>query len=783
MPKLSEVSGARHCERSEAISSFPSLVKVISMLLLFTFSLSAQIPDTLNVIPNSIIQTDSIIETDTTVNRVGRKGITPKLSQMAGSIPDSIMMQDTTKQILNPVTAFRVTEKTGERYIAPMDTQRLNFFNSTLIDGRGLSVGYLANIGSPAQSRIFSEREEDGDFIFANGFNCYITKPTNALWYDVKDPYTRLTYLRSGGQKNREEMFNGVLTSNFGKQLNVGLEWDYTYVRGQYTSNANKMLYYRPFASYRTDRYEVMVYMRNYNYLNTENGGLTEDRYVSHPDEFTDNKRPIDRQSYPTRFTNTWNRNKGGQFYLTHRYNLGFYREMTDREREEASKKKELKKELEEQKKKREEEEALGGGGDPRERNRQLTEPVETAQTPPANVFGENPDATAPEEEEIDAVFVPVSSIIHTFEYEKFSRRFISYFNGIDEAYLSRNDSVLYGSPDSTLNDYTKSWNIKNTIGLSLREGFQDWAKFGVTAFVHFEKRRFTLPGDSVRGTMNYDEFSTYLGGELSKQRGELLTYKARGEMCIVGSDLGEFNLEGELRTRFPLMGKEASIRAFGYIRNLTPAFYQRHHHSRYFWWDKSLKNSQKVLVGGEIDLEQTQTRLSANVQSIQNYVYFGAKGTPEQYESNLQVITARIRQDFRYKAFGWENEAAWQLSSEQSVLPLPQICAYSNIYLDFTYAKVLNIQLGVDAHYFTAYHAPYYEPATQQFQIQEEKNVGDYPLINAYANFRLKQARFFIAGYNVGSLLFTPAYYFSMLHYPLNPMLIKLGISVYFNN
>ena len=46
----------------------------------------------------------------------------------------------------------------GERYIAPMDTQRLNFANSVMMDGRGLAVGYLANIGAPAQSRIFSER-------------------------------------------------------------------------------------------------------------------------------------------------------------------------------------------------------------------------------------------------------------------------------------------------------------------------------------------------------------------------------------------------------------------------------------------------------------------------------------------------------------------------------------------------------------------------------------------------------------------------------------------------
>jgi hypothetical protein len=208
-----------------------------------------------------------------------------------------------------------------------------------------------------------------------------------------------------------------------------------------------------------------------------------------------------------------------------------------------------------------------------------------------------------------------------------------------------------------------------------------------------------------------------------------------------------------------------------------------RHNHQRYFWWDNNLDNSQRVYVGGEIDVKETHTKISSGVESIQNFAFFNQSGRPETNQGNIQVVSARIRQDFRYKAFGWENDVVYQLSSKKDVLPLPQISAYSNIYLDFMYAKVLNIQLGADVHYFTSYYAPYYEPATQQFQPQQEKEIGNYPIINAYANFNLKQARFFITGYNLGSLFITPPKHFSLLHYPLNPMLIKFGISVYFHN
>ena len=124
----------------------------------------------------------------------------------------------------------------------------------------------------------------------------------------------------------------------------------------------------------------------------------------------------------------------------------------------------------------------------------------------------------------------------------------------------------------------------------------------------------------------------------------------------------------------------------------------------------------------------------------------------------------------------------ALPISSDKEVLPLPQISAYSNLYVHFKLAKVLTVQLGADAYYTTSYYAPYYEPATQQFQLQKDVKVGNFPLINAYANFHLKQARFFVMAYNLGSKFVDPNY-FSLAHYPLNPMVLKMGIAVTFNN
>ncbi|MDR1456238.1 MAG: putative porin [Tannerella sp.] len=690
----------------------------------------------------------------------GRGSFSLSARNAAAQLPDSLA-ETGDSTATQRITAYRLTGL-GDPYVTPMDTSYLNMANRTLPDGQGIAVAHTGNIAAPSQSRIFAERNEgERDFIFADNYDRYVITPRNGCFYDTKVPYSNVLYTRAGGSTYREEQLKIFLTSNFGRKINAGGDFDYVYSRGHYQSNGNKMINYRFFGSYRSDRYEASAHVRNFNMVNSENGGLTNDRYITHPDEFANGRRKVDTQSFPTRFSSVWNRIRGQSFFLSHRYNLGFYRELTEREQEKKRRKEQEKEEQEARAAKEAEKENAG--------NPDIAPPP-----PPADVEENQEDLHANE------VFVPVSSVIHTIEYENHSRRFVSTDRGhiVDTCYANR-----FGKADSLLNDYTSMWRLNNTVALALREGFQDWAKFGLTAFASFEQRKFFLPGDSLLGKMKYEEFATFVGAELSKRRGSLLTYRARGELCVLGDDLGEFRIEGDAGTRFRLFGKEASVQVRGYVKNLRPAFYWRHYHGRYFRWDADLNNIQRVYAEGQVAWQQTHTRLSVGVESIQNHVFFNTDGVPEQYGANLQVVTGRLNQDFRYRGFGWENELAYQLSSNDRVLPLPQLSAWSNMYVAFRLVKVLSVQLGADVHYYTSYHVPRYEPATQQFQLQDQMVMGGYPLLNAYANFHLKQTCFFVTGYNLGSLVINHPQYFSMPHYPLNPMVVKIGLAVTFNN
>jgi len=195
------------------------------------------------------------------------------------------------------------------------------------------------------------------------------------------------------------------------------------------------------------------------------------------------------------------------------------------------------------------------------------------------------------------------------------------------------------------------------------------------------------------------------------------------------------------------------------------------------------------------------RTRLAATLTSVQNYTYFQETQAPYvatdgtslarygigvgQSSGNLQVLTAQLGQDFKWGILNWENELTYQLSSDKTLLPLPALSVYSNLYLLFRIAKVLRTELGADVRFFTSYYAPTYSPLIGNYALQDAAarvKVGNYPTINVYANFHLKNTRFYLMASHVnyskgsGSPFLVP-------HYPLNRMVIRFGVSWNFFN
>ena len=97
---------------------------------------------------------------------------------------------------------------------------------------------------------------------------------------------------------------------------------------------------------------------------------------------------------------------------------------------------------------------------------------------------------------------------------------------------------------------------------------------------------------------------------------------------------------------------------------------------------------------------------------------------------SIMQVFSAKLNQSFKVGILNLDIEAVYQKSSRPSIIPLPDLSAYGNLYLSFPIAKVLNTQIGVDCRYHTEYYAEGYQPATLSFYNQREFKIGNYPMM-----------------------------------------------------
>ena len=317
-------------------------------------------------------------------------------------------------------------------------------------------------------------------------------------------------------------------------------------------------------------------------------------------------------------------------------------------------------------------------------------------------------------------------------------------------------------------------WNLKNTFAISLNEGFNKYAKLGLAAFVTLENRSYTNMRDTTDINYiprHYNSNILWAGGELYKRQGKIFTYNATGKFGLSGDALGDIDINGELRTNIPINKDSITVRVFGYFKNMEPSYYLKHFYSNHFKWNNSnFDKERKLRIGGEFRLPLTRTALTIGAENLTNYIYFNNEGVPAQHSDNIQVLSAELQQGIKAGIFNWNNSVVFQKSTDSNILPLPAISLYSQMYINFRIAGVLYTQLGLDCHYFTKYYSPVYQPATQMFHNQNLEKIGNYPLVNVFANLKLKDVKFFVMMYHVNQGMFGDNHYFLSPAYPMNP-------------
>lgn len=633
------------------------------------------------------------------------------------------------KEQLKEPSAWTLTYPLGFHVPADVDTAQYNYQRRSIPTMASDAWATTGNLGSPGMNLLWFQKTKPSDFLFYDALEFWMPSFAKQKFYNIYVPTTILQYNYCGSSESHQDRLQADFAGNVNRRIGIGGFIDYLHSKGAYNYQAAKNFNFGLSAYYFGDRYELQTFYHQDYHQNLENGGITDDRYITDPAAVQGGVTSVQYKSIPTRLTSAKNLIRGAQFYMNHAYKIGYWSE--------------------------------------EQVNDTLTRDI----------------------------YIPVMKILYSFDYKTYTHTFSEKSNSQDFW-----QNVYFDSAKTY--DTSKQHTISNTVGIYLIEGFRKWMKFGLSAYATYQLNKFTLPNafyelptneeDNGLTTLpatglpdaKHNQNFLFIGGRLEKAQGSILRYNADVQFGLSGDAAGDLDLNGQILTNIPLFKDTVAIEAHGGFHNNTPNWLTKKYVSNHFIWDNDFGKVRSVKFGGSITIPWTRTHAGIDVENIQNHIYFGNDYLPHQNSGNVQILSVGLQQDFKIGILNWNNRVTWQISSDQNIIPLPQLAVYSNLFIKARIFKVLNIQVGVDCDFYTKYKGYNYQPATMTFYSQNETSLGGYPFCNAYVNLRLYRCRFYVMMSHVNQGLFgSPYNEFILPNYPMNPRRFQIGIAVDFAN
>lgn len=639
------------------------------------------------------------------------------LSQRGGPPEGQISEQEEsqTQVIPHAVKNWRLTDDFSRTDSIPVDTISTGFQIYNPIYQKSIANIYLGNLGTSAHSVLVEDMTVEKGFLFARNLRFWLTPPEQWNYYNTRTPYTNLYYQYSGPKRRSEEQVDVLFTQNVNKDWNVGFNYKLISSVGKYSGQQADNRQFRFFSSYTGPKYAIHG---SFVYNKTdqfEGGGLRDDDHIINSQKY-DFGQP---ENIPSLFTDASTRIDNYKVFLNQKLGIGNI-----------------------------------------------------------NIKSRTGEETT----------LPVGTAFHTLELDRYRR--VYQVNDLQEYFPDGEaplfyDEILVDSLQTRDSVYYTS--VKNTFQLRFNEEANSLFRFGLRVYLTNLIENITYPAlplfpDGSQGAPLYQTNSkgrsaTAIGGQIFKNLGENFFWNGGLRVWFQGYRAGNSEITGSLNSRFRVRKDTAGLFANGGLFLSAPAFFEERYFSNHFEWSQSLSAVKTVKVRGGIAIPTRRLELSGEVRLINDYIFWDQEALPRQSSEFIQLIEVRLDKHFVLGGFHSRNKVAYQLTSHDEIIPLPNVALFSSNYYQNTLFKVLFFQLGFDVRYHTAYYAPDYMPATGQFFIQRQRKIGNYPVVDAFANFHLKRANIFVKFDHVNQG-YPNNNYFHTIGYPINPRGLRFGVS-----
>lgn len=220
-------------------------------------------------------------------------------------------------------------------------------------------------------------------------------------------------------------------------------------------------------------------------------------------------------------------------------------------------------------------------------------------------------------------------------------------------------------------------------------------------------------------------------------------------------------------------------------IHSVAPNFNFQLNQSDYknYNWKTNLNNVKTQELKFEIDTKKFGNA-SVSYTGIDDYTYFGIKAnestpSPLQASERVDYLKIKAEKEFTYGQFALENTLMYQqVLSGENVFNVPQLITRNSLYYqNHLFKKALFLQTGVTFKYFTKYNMNAYDPVLAEFYVQNNQELGGFPLVDLFFNAKIRQTRIYFVYENFTALFSSKNEYFAAPGYPYRDNVLRFGL------
>ncbi|MGB5944263.1 MAG: putative porin [Leeuwenhoekiella sp.] len=334
----------------------------------------------------------------------------------------------------------------------------------------------------------------------------------------------------------------------------------------------------------------------------------------------------------------------------------------------------------------------------------------------------------------------------------------------------------------NTINDRTDLEELSNRVSANYVNSLLGQLTF------HIDHNFYDYGYNSVLINDQDERIPNRLQGNLSNiganYRKEIYGFAIQGKAkTIVAGDFDGYDLQGLASYEHPEYGEiEAAIHLNSREAHFNKLLYQSNY-LNYNWYNADNFDNVKTAALSINIRSPKYANVKVGLSNITNFAYFErdtllSAVRPQQASEGFSLLDVTVQKELRLGKFALNNQVTYQQVAEDiSFFNIPKLVTRNTLYYtDRWFDDALFVQTGINFKYFTEYNMDAYDPVLAEFYVQNDENLGAFPLVDIFFNMKIQQTRVFFIAEHINAFV-SDNDYFSAPGHPYRDFAFRFGL------